>query len=145
MMKRKRTDDQSGSLFFRLPAEIRVGVYEYLIGVEPIHIVLSTEKAKAKGKEKQKLCSFRCKNPSTCHTTPYGIGHCFISKPQCYQPQYHTPGIGIIPVLQTCRRMYVSLPNLIHTITPPTTYHQANQPCPQLHRTHIPPLLHPHL
>ena len=99
---------QAGSFFFRLPPELRMAVYEEVVGKHEVHIVLLMGQ----------LHSFRC----THHCIPVtrdGAPHCWISRYlggdrslNNIKWLYHNAGIGILPLLQSCRRMYVRSPTL---------------------------------
>ncbi|KAF2004655.1 hypothetical protein P154DRAFT_35905 [Amniculicola lignicola CBS 123094] len=100
---------QGTSLLFRLPLELRLIVYENLVGENPIHVMSEQE---------AKLRSYRCKNPETCHKTNYGVQHCWaMSHKPHHRPVYHDdPGIGVLPMLQTCRRVYIELVPLVYAL-----------------------------
>jgi hypothetical protein len=86
-------------IFFRLPRELRLCIYEEIIGKENIHIMLIDDQIR----------SFRCKNKD-CHNAKYGIDHCWIKywrkaitpldKPKYV---YHSSGINVLPILQSCK------------------------------------------
>lgn len=45
--KKQQTNDQLGSLFFILPAEVRIMIYEYFFGQEKINVILSCGKRRS--------------------------------------------------------------------------------------------------
>jgi hypothetical protein len=86
-------------MFFKLPRELRLVVYEELIGEDNIHIILIDGQ----------LRSFRCKSKD-CHNAKYGVDHCWIDHWQkattpLEKPRYiyQGSGINVLPLLQSCR------------------------------------------
>lgn len=97
--KDNTAEAQKLPIFFRLPRELRLCIYEDIIGNENIHIMLI----------EGQIRSFRCKNKD-CHNKKYGIDHCWIKywrkattpldKPKYI---YHESGINVLPLLQSCK------------------------------------------
>lgn len=104
--KTARTNSQDNSFFFRLPYEIRLMIYELVIGEKGIHIIW----------REGKVYSFRCHaNPLTpmYHDMNFnGQGHCWDGG---YGPQpeinarryFQRAGIDVLPLMQTCRMLFV--------------------------------------
>jgi hypothetical protein len=91
--------EQTQSGFFKLPYELRIAIYEEVVGRDEIHILMLDGR----------LCSYPCLGPGA-----HGCGrlvpprHCWINPfhPQIAIPQkFHRPGIGVIGFLQSCRRV----------------------------------------
>jgi hypothetical protein len=85
--------------FFRLPRELRLCIYEEIIGKENIHIMLID----------RQIRSFRCKDKN-CHNAMYGGDHCYIKYEHNQlrllgRPKYiyHHSGINVLPLLQSCK------------------------------------------
>lgn len=95
------TKVRNSPTFFKLPRELRLAIYEEIIGKENIHIILIDGQ----------LHSFRCKN-KYCHNAEYGNNHCWIKDQRKFktildrqQYIYHDSGINILPLLQSCKAM----------------------------------------
>jgi hypothetical protein len=98
-----RTESQTQSLLFKLPLELRLAIYEEVVGKADIHIVYWQDK----------LHSFCCVNPGT-HYRQNGKDHCWITD-VTHRPvtpagrttltRLHNPGIDVVPLLQSCRAM----------------------------------------
>jgi len=92
-------EELKSSNFFRLPRELRLCIYEEIIGKENIHIMLVDGHIR----------SFRCKNKN-CHNAMYGRDHCCI---KYWHNEvrllgrskyiYHHSGINVLPLLQSCK------------------------------------------
>ncbi|KAF2639752.1 hypothetical protein P280DRAFT_47519 [Massarina eburnea CBS 473.64] len=111
----QRAEEEEPSLFFRLPYELRLAIYEDVIGPHNLHIIWKDGM----------LHSFRCyahpSKPRT-HTLDLtdGLYRDFDQKRLTYLEQGHCwrderyyryltlipgSGIGVLPLLQTCRSM----------------------------------------
>lgn len=103
LLKPKLTAEQTQSGFFSLPIELRIAIYEELVGRDEVYVVLLNDR----------LFSFPCfglqahtcahKCPDRSHNRHDWTTFC--------QPQLHLTrplsqsGLGIIGTLQSCRRM----------------------------------------
>ncbi|KAM5464855.1 hypothetical protein MferCBS49748_005277 [Microsporum ferrugineum] len=111
------THDQAQSPLFQIPPEIRLIIYGYVIGSRKIHIVHTTCRKLAsfpctdyaeavdgekKVKKKNKLCN--CVAENAVHANKH-IG-CTVAEDILAPVTCDHPGIGILPLLQSCREMY---------------------------------------
>ncbi|KAF2004641.1 hypothetical protein P154DRAFT_571856 [Amniculicola lignicola CBS 123094] len=111
---------QLKSPLLSLPAELRIKVYEELVGQDEIHIILCN----------QKLCSFRCIKKCKSWST-WGDGHCWIrgrrgaaaGQEQDLQPWlYHPSGIRVLPFVMSCRKVYNEMIHMLYS-TPTLKFH----------------------
>lgn len=99
---RGRTVGQTRSLFFKLPAELRVAIYKEVITKGKIHIILTKTH-----KRKYEIYSYRCPVPQTLQNC--SLRHPFSCEPSCNsETNLNRPGLGVLGLLQSCRGMYVS-------------------------------------
>jgi len=98
---------QIDCLIFRLPLELRLDIYKLVIGAEDVHVLLRSDR----------IFSYRNAKPDQLlHThNREALKPWKRSLQNPAHPREELPGLGVLPLLQTCRRMYVrSINVLIH-------------------------------
>lgn len=93
---------QEKSLLLRLPYELRLAIYEEVIGKRPIHVMLEADGA---------LHSFRCLDDipgKSCLTDHCGSRcHSALLAPYFRKTGWPDMKIEILPLMQTCRLLFV--------------------------------------
>jgi hypothetical protein len=96
---RGRTATQTKSLFFKLPAELRMMVYEELVGKGEIHLAVPYCK-----KDGWKVRSYRCLCPLPTEESGQKV---YIHLPNTESHDSGRSNLGVMGLLQSCRSMYV--------------------------------------
>ncbi|ORY18546.1 hypothetical protein BCR34DRAFT_610229 [Clohesyomyces aquaticus] len=119
------TNSQEQSPLFKLPTELRMKIWEEAIGAGELHIFLVDKT----------LNSYRCKHPSDHRDT--GADHCWLIWPPkpgplggCYNYPFrcHRPGIEVLALLQTSRRVYMEAIDAVYS-TPTFQFHDHLSLC----------------
>jgi len=96
---------QIDCLLFRLPLELRFDIYELVIGAGNVHVLLRSDR----------IFSYRDAKPGQLlHThNREALKPWKRSLQDPTHPREELPGLGVLPLLRTCRRMYVHSINVL--------------------------------
>ncbi|KAF2184723.1 hypothetical protein K469DRAFT_750873 [Zopfia rhizophila CBS 207.26] len=107
LRKKQIMYDQAQAAFFKLPAELRLLIYELVIGREEVDIIL-----------RARIHSYRSP-PSRTLPVTYRQGESG-ERTRCHV--HKSSGISVIPLLQTCRKLYSEAVVTLYSL-PTFTFH----------------------